>query len=172
MLLLENVLDFATIAHEGQRRKYTDDPYIVHPIAVADLVQRHGGSEAQVAAAMLHDVVEDTHYTLADINANFGHEISTLVEWLTDTSKPEDGNRKIRKGIDRDRLANAPAEAQFVKVADLIDNTRTIVKFDPAFARIYLSEKHDLLTAMTKIHGSSLFFVAQKQIRGLFFKNI
>lgn len=169
MILLKDVLDFATLAHEGQVRKYTNDPYIVHPIAVADLVERHGGSEAQIAAALLHDVVEDTPHTLADINANFGHEIATLVQWLTDTSRPEDGNRTIRKGIDRDRLANAPAEAQFVKVADLIDNTRSIVEYDPSFAKVYLSEKHDLLTAMTKIHGSSLFSVAQKQIRGLFF---
>jgi len=169
MILLKDVLAFATKAHEGQVRKYTNDPYIVHPIAVADLVERHGGSEAQIAAALLHDVVEDTTVTLDIVEATFGTEIADLVYWLTDSSKPEDGNRATRKAIDAKRLSRAPAEAQFVKVADLIDNTRSIVEHDPSFAQVYLSEKHDLLLGMTKIHGSSIFLVAQKQIKGLFF---
>ena len=169
MILLDNVLEFATKAHTGQLRKYTGDDYIVHPVAVADLVERHGGSEAQIAAALLHDVVEDTDTTLNDIKEKFGEEIADLVYWLTDSSKPEDGNRATRKAIDAARLADAPAEAQFVKVADLVDNTRSIVEYDPSFAKVYLVEKQNLLTKMTKIHSSSIFIVAQQQIRGLFF---
>ena len=164
MIDLDEVLAFATEAHTGQLRKYTGDDYIVHPIAVSELVKIHGGSLDQQAAALLHDVVEDTDYTLADINANFGHDIATLVQWLTDTSKPEDGNRAIRKGIDADRLGRAPVEAQFVKVADLIDNTRSIVEFDPSFAKVYLKEKSILLSKMTKVHDSSLFTVAYHQL--------
>ncbi|MCP4870626.1 MAG: HD domain-containing protein, partial [Proteobacteria bacterium] len=98
---LADVLAFATEAHKGQKRKYTGEDYIVHPISVSALVKKHGGSEIQQAGALLHDVVEDTQYTLADINANFGSQVATLVKWLTDTSRPEDGNRKTRKEIDR-----------------------------------------------------------------------
>ena len=152
-------------AHEGQVRKYTGDDYIVHPIAVAEMVERHGGSEDQVCAALLHDVVEDTQYTLADINANFGHEVTTLVQWLTDTSRPEDGNRAVRKEIDRKRLGNAPAEAQFIKLADMIDNSDTIFMFDRGFAPVFKAEMKDLVDEMTKVIGSSLWIEANRVLK-------
>ena len=161
-LLLRDVFQFAVEAHKGQKRKYTGEDYIVHPMAVCRIVERHGGSEDQQAAALLHDVVEDTAYTLADINANFGHDIATLVQWLTDTSKPEDGNRAIRKAIDRKRLAEAPAEAQFVKLADLIDNSKTIFVFDKGFTPMFKAEMALLVKDMTKVVGSSLWEEAQK----------
>ena len=152
-------------AHEGQVRKYTGDDYIVHPIAVAEMVERHGRSEDQVFAALLHDVVEDTMYTLADINANFGHNIATLVQWMTDTSKPSDGNRRIRKGIDAKRLAEAPAEAQFIKLADMIDNADTIFRFDAGFSKQFKKEMAHLVQVMTKVVGSSLWIDAQKVLK-------
>jgi (p)ppGpp synthase/HD superfamily hydrolase len=158
--MLSDVLQFATKAHEGQKRKYTGEDYIVHPMSVAHLVEKHGGSLDMQAAALLHDVVEDTVYTLADINALFGHDIATLVRWLTDTSKPEDGNRAVRKGIDRDRLAQAPAEAQFIKLADMIDNSVTIQIFDKSFAKLFMAEMKQLVDAMHKVAGSSLWIDA------------
>ena len=163
--MLSDVLQFATKAHEGQKRKYTGEDYIVHPISVADMVQRHGGSEIQQAGALLHDVVEDTQYTLADINALFGHDVATLAQWLTDTSKPEDGNRAVRKGIDRARLAQAPAEAQFIKLADMIDNSETIFRFDSGFASVFKAEMKQLVDAMDKVVGSSLWIEAQKVLK-------
>lgn len=163
--LKKNVLEFARVSHEGQVRKYTGEDYIVHPMAVADMVERHGGSEVQVCAALLHDVVEDTQYTLADINANFGHEVTTLVQWLTDTSRPSDGNRRIRKAIDADRLSKAPAEAQFIKLADLIDNSETIFRFDKSFAKQFHKEMTHLVKVMTKVHGSSLWIEAKKVLK-------
>jgi (p)ppGpp synthase/HD superfamily hydrolase len=163
--LKKSVLQFAIKAHEGQVRKYTGEDYIVHPIAVADMVKRHGGSEDQQCAALLHDVVEDTPYTLADINANFGHDIATLVKWLTDTSMLGDGNRRIRKGIEAKRLAEAPAEAQFIKLADLIDNSLTIFRFDPAFTKQFKKEMTHLVKVMTKVVGSSLWIEAKKVLK-------
>ena len=163
--LKKSVLQFAIKAHEGQVRKYTGEDYIVHPIAVAEMVKRHGGSEDQQCAALLHDVVEDTASTLADIDALFGHDIATLVKWLTDTSKASDGNRRIRKGIDAKRLAEAPAEAQFVKLADLIDNSETIFRFDPAFAKQFKKEMTHLVKVMTKVVGSSLWIEAKKVLK-------
>lgn len=164
MLDLDKVLEFATLAHTGQKRKYTYDPYIVHPIAVSETVKKFGGSPAQIAAALLHDTVEDCDVTIEDIKENFGTEVADLVYWLTDTSSPEDGNRAVRKAIDAERLGNAPVEAQFVKLADLIDNTGSIVEHDANFARTYLREKAILLTKMTKVRDSSLFAKAHSQL--------
>jgi|TARA_B110000196_G_C21004173_1_gene594483 (p)ppGpp synthase/HD superfamily hydrolase len=163
--LKKNVLDFAVEAHTGQTRKYTGEDYIVHPMAVADMVERHGGDEVQVCAALLHDVVEDTPVTNDDIRDNFGDDIAIMVQWLTDTSKPSDGNRRIRKGIDAKRLAEAPAEAQFVKLADMIDNASTIFRFDKAFTKQFKKEMAHLVEVMTKVHGSSLHIEATKVLK-------
>ena len=163
--ILQQVFHFAIEAHKGQKRKYTGEDYIVHPMAVARMVSQHGGNEVQQAGALLHDVVEDTVYTLADINANFGDEVATMVKWLTDTSKPEDGNRAIRKAIDRKRLADAPAEAQFVKLADMIDNSLSIFVFDKSFAPKFAEEMALLVKDMTKVVGSSLWLEAQKVLK-------
>jgi len=164
-LRLLDVFHFANTAHEGQKRKYTEEDYIVHPVAVSKLVKEHGGSKVQQAAALLHDVVEDTQYTLADINANFGHEVATLVQWLTDTSRPEDGNRATRKEIDRKRLGNAPAEAQFIKLADMLDNSETIFQFDPSFATVFKREMVQLVDSMSKVVGSSLWIEAKRVLK-------
>jgi len=94
--------------------------------------------------------VEDTGCTYTDIHMAFGADIATLVGWLTDVSKPEDGNRAHRKAMDRENTAAAPAEAQTIKLADLISNSRSIMQHDPAFARTYLEEKRLLLAVMTK----------------------
>jgi len=164
-LRLLDVFHFAHTAHDGQKRKYTGEDYIVHPMAVSKLVKEHGGSKVQQAAALLHDVVEDTQYTLADIHANFGHEVATLVQWLTDTSRPEDGNRATRKEIDRKRLEMAPAEAQFIKLADMLDNSETIFEFDPSFATVFKREMVQLVDSMSKVVGSSLWIEAKRVLK-------
>lgn len=143
---------FALAAHAAvkQKRKYTGDPYIVHPAAVVTIVRSVPHTPAMIAAAWLHDVVEDTGVELDHIGAEFGHEVADLVFWLTDKSRPSDGNREKRKGIDREHSASAPPEAQTIKLADLIDNTSTIDQYDPNFAEVYRKEKELLLGVMTK----------------------
>jgi (p)ppGpp synthase/HD superfamily hydrolase len=152
MTMVERARVFATAAHAavGQVRKYTFEPYIVHPAEVAKIVRDAGGSEAMIAAAWLHDTVEDTDVTIETIRAEFGVEVAELVGWLTDVSRPEHGNRAHRKALDRAHSAAAPAEAQTVKLADLIANTRSIMAHDAAFAKTYLEEKRLLLAVMTK----------------------
>jgi len=152
MTIVERARVFATAAHAavGQVRKYTFEPYIVHPAEVAKIVRDAGGTEAMVAAAWLHDTVEDTGVTIETIRAEFGTEVAELVGWLTDVSRPEHGNRAHRKALDRAHSAAAPAEAQTVKLADLIANTRSIMAHDEAFAKTYLEEKRLLLAVMTK----------------------
>jgi (p)ppGpp synthase/HD superfamily hydrolase len=159
---------YAMAAHAavGQKRKYTFEPYIVHPAEVAKIVAGvPGATPDMVAAAWLHDVVEDTGCTFTDIHMGFGIDIATLVQWLTDVSKPEDGNRAARKAIDRAHSAQAPAEAQTIKLADLISNSRSIVQHDPEFAKVYLEEKRLLLEVMTK-GDPTLMAEARKYIGG------
>lgn len=152
MTMVERARVFATAAHAAvkQVRKYTFEPYIVHPIEVASIVATVPHTDEMLAAAYLHDTVEDTGVTIADIRAEFGEEVAELVGWLTDVSRPEDGNRAVRKAIDREHTAQAPAGAQTVKLADLIANTRSIVKHDVSFAKTYLAEKRLLLEVLTR----------------------
>lgn len=166
MELIEKARIFATAAHAAvaQLRKYTGEPYIVHPAEVAGIVAKAGGTEAMIAAAWLHDVVEDTGVTNEVIRAEFGAEVAELVGWLTDVSRPEQGNRAIRKAIDRAHTAMAPAEAQTVKLADLISNTRSILAQDVAFAKVYLEEKRLLLEVMTK-GDTTLMEEAKRNVR-------
>lgn len=139
---------FATEYHMGQDRKYSEVPYISHPINVMEIVRTVSSDEAMLVAAVLHDVVEDTECTQSDISAKFGETVSELVEWLTDVSVPDDGNRNERKQIDRQHTAAAPADAKTIKLADLIHNTGSIVNCDPDFARIYMKEKALLLDVL------------------------
>ena len=145
-------------------RKYTGEPYIVHPAEVAKIVTDAGGTEAMICAAWLHDTVEDTGVTIETIRAEFGAEVAELVGWLTDVSRPEHGNRAHRKALDRAHSAAAPAEAQTVKLADLIANTRSIIEHDVAFARTYLEEKRLMLEVMTK--GDSILMAEARKYIG------
>ncbi|AZO29395.1 HD domain-containing protein [Mesorhizobium sp. M1B.F.Ca.ET.045.04.1.1] len=148
--LEERALAFATAAHASidQRRKYTNQPYIEHPIAVAEIVRSVPHTPEMIAAAYLHDVVEDTPITLNKILQEFGREVVTLVSWLTDVSLPLDGNRAARKAIDLAHTAKAPSAAKTIKLADLIDNTLTIKQRDPDFWRVYRHEKLRLLDVL------------------------
>lgn len=141
---LENRARAFAAHHHGavdQRRKYTGEPYIAHPGAVADRVRGVAGcTEAMLAAAWLHDVVEDTRATLADVRREFGDEVAALVEMLTDVSRPEDGNRAVRRAIDRAHTARARPEAKTIKLADLIDNLPQVFEHDPQFAEVYAAE--------------------------------
>ncbi len=147
--ILTAAYEFAELAHAGQVRKYTGDPYITHPVSVANTLVLFGITDADtLCAALLHDTVEDTGTSLEDIKLIFGAEVAQLVSELTDISKPSDGNRAKRKAIDREHTARASAKAKTIKLADLIDNTRCIVANDPDFARVYLVEKLALLEVL------------------------
>lgn len=146
---------FAKAAHESidQRRKYTLAPYIVHPAAVAATVAVVTDDEAMIAAAWLHDVVEDTPITIEQVLAEFGSDIAALVSDLTDVAERTDGNRARRLAIDRAHSAEASARAKTVKLADLIDNLTDIVRADRGFARNYVEEKAHLLEVLTEGHA-------------------
>lgn len=148
--LIQRARHFATQAHRriDQRRKYSNQPYEVHLKSVAALVAEICDDAEMVAAAWLHDTVEDTPATLEDIEREFGCGVAALVDQLTDVSRAHDGNRAARKAIDRAHLAQASARAKTVKLADLIDNARDICKHDSRFARVFLQEMAALLDVL------------------------
>lgn len=157
---LQDVLEFADAAHAnvinkdgsiGQERKYTGEPYIVHPMAVAGIVAAVPGATLEmIAACYLHDVVEDTSCDLGEIRNLFGQEVARIVDGLSDMSTPADGNRKARKAAECVRLASFDWAIQTCKLGDLISNTLSITALDPKFSMTYLSEKQKLLEVLTK----------------------
>jgi hypothetical protein len=149
--LVDRARIYATEAHQriNHRRKYNNEPYHVHLSAVARTVASVTDDPNVIAAAWLHDTVEDTQATLEDIESSFGVAVAELVEELTDISKPGDGNRARRKAIDRRHLAQASRRAKTVKLADLIDNCKDITRHDPRFAQVYLDEMDELLDVLS-----------------------
>ena len=143
----EQALEFATKAHGEQQRKFTNEPYIEHPKRVAEIVRTVPHTSEMIAAAYLHDVVEDTPVEIKEIQERFGEKVAKLVEELTDEYMKENYphlNRKARKQKEVERQANISKEAKTIKLADVIDNTPDIVKNDPGFGRKYLMEMEKL----------------------------
>lgn len=140
---------YAERAHGAidHRRKYSGRPYTEHLARVAARVEQATRDPAAVAAAWLHDVVEDTPSTHAEIEREFGPRVAELVHALTDVETAID-HRAARKAVDRARLAAAPALAQTVKLADVMDNAEDIARNDPHFARVYLREMEALLQVL------------------------
>lgn len=156
---------YASKAHKGQVRKYTGVPYISHPLSVYRLLVAFGVLDTTtLCAALLHDVVEDTPVSNDDIKEAFGDDIARIVGELTDVSKPEDGNRAWRKAMDRHHLSKGGWEAQTIKCADMIDNSRSIMEHDRNFAPIYMREKLALLQVLNKT-TSGLWKVASDMVR-------
>ncbi|MFC3041646.1 HD domain-containing protein [Virgibacillus xinjiangensis] len=110
---------FAEKAHRGQKRKNRDIPYVTHPIRVAEQLERNGFPEELVCAAYLHDVAEDTAYTVEDIRVEFGDRVASLVEAHTeDKSK----SWKERKQHTIHTLKFSDKEIKYLIVADKLDN--------------------------------------------------
>lgn len=152
--VLHRAIGSAVLWHNGQDRKYSQIPYIVHPLSVMQIVRSVTDDEDMLVAAVFHDTVEDTPVKIEIIENLYGSRVAELVGWLTDVSTLEDGNRRARKQLDLEHTANAPADAQTIKLADMIDNTRSITHSDPDFARVYMKEKERLLAVLTKGHSS------------------
>ena len=154
---LKKVLQFATDAHQGQKRKYSDEDYISHPIEVAKMVHyRSSGSVTMTAAALLHDVLEDTKVTHSELrlflhkvfSVETAEKVLSLVVELTDVYTHEDFpdmNRKLRKQFEALRLFYASNQAKEIKLADIEHNSESIEKHDPKFAKVFLEEKKQLL---------------------------
>jgi (p)ppGpp synthase/HD superfamily hydrolase len=124
--LVRNALEQARTDHAGQVRNGSGGmPYIEHPMQVAALLDEHGyGDEKVLAAALLHDVVEDSETTLDELREKFGGEVGGLVGAMTDDEEIED--YRERKAEHRERMAAAPVEAMAIYGADKLTNSSTL----------------------------------------------
>lgn len=123
LVLIAEAAAFAIVRHDGQRRRGAADiPYSAHVARVAALTAQAGGTATEVAAAFLHDVVEDTEATQDEIEALFGTDVAALVAALTDDAALADLPTAARKAAQARKIAGAPVEARRIKIADQADN--------------------------------------------------
>jgi guanosine-3',5'-bis(diphosphate) 3'-pyrophosphohydrolase len=158
---LETIKQFADKAHGDQKRKYLPERYIEHPVRVMKLCESVTSELPVLAAALLHDVLEDT-----EINKHYLHDflltvmdtddcdntlqlVIELTEIYTRRDYPQMSRRK-RKSKEAGRISHASAEAQTIKYADIMDNCKNITTQDPDFAPVFLRECKMLLAKMTK----------------------
>jgi (p)ppGpp synthase/HD superfamily hydrolase len=124
LAMLTQAYDLAARAHAGQRRKGIDVPYINHPCAVAAMTAEalgHDDIEA-IAAAVLHDVLEDTEVTEPELAARFGPRVTALVKELTDAPDWLDLPLLDRKARQAEKMARGSIEARVIKIADQLSN--------------------------------------------------
>ena len=166
--LIEDAEAFAAWAHglNDQRRKFSGEPYIVHPIEVAKFVRQYGGNDEMVAAALLHDTVEDCDVTHNDIFIRFGFAVGHIVYQLTDCPKDQIHDRNTRKRLDIERLRHASPEAQTVKLADILSNLSDIDECPTPFVERFVKEKRAMLDVLN--HGDSgLYLLVENRIEFL-----
>lgn len=131
--MIQKAFDFANEAHKGVRRR-SGEPYILHPIAVAKIVVSNIGlGYKSIVAALLHDVVEDTTYTIDDLRSLFGDKVATLVEGLTKIKTVLDNEDKAQqKSMQAENFKrilltlNDDVRVVLIKLADRLHNCRTI----------------------------------------------
>lgn len=171
---LEKIIEFGDKAHGEQRRKYCDDRYMVHPVRVMRTCQKYTDDISVLAAALLHDVLEDTPVTEDEIgdflkallDEKAAEKALQYIIDLTDVYTRQvfpQMNRRARKAKETERLSKIPAESQTVKYADILDNADEIVDHDPDFARVFLSECRVILQHM-KSGDAELKAIAEKTV--------
>ena len=136
--LLKKAIDFATKKHEGQMRK-SGEPYITHPLSVAALLVEWGMDTDTVVAGVLHDTLEDTDTTLAEIEEIFSRDIAFLVDGVTKVSKARSGMRDLNSYLPatKDNLAKLliavgqDVRVIIIKLADRLHNMRTLQFLSP-----------------------------------------
>ena len=130
-LLLDKAIIFAVNAHRGQLRKGSNAPYILHPMEAAAIVAAMTDDEEVIAAAVLHDTVEDTAVTLDEICEQFGKRVAELVAAESENKredKPAASTWKIRKEETIERLKAAPKEVKMLTLGDKLSNIRSICR--------------------------------------------
>lgn len=129
--LLDRAIIFAVKAHAGTERRGKGFPYIVHPMEAVEIVATITPDQELLAAAALHDTVEDTDVTIEQIRAEFGDRIASLVGAETDViidGRSESDSWHDRKRAAIDRLAKASRDAKIVAMGDKLSNIRAIAR--------------------------------------------
>lgn len=159
--ILAKITDFGDQAHGEQLRKYAPDRYMVHPVRVMEKLKSYTDDITILAAALLHDVLEDTPVTRSKmqdfletlLNAQQAKRTAELVVELSDVYVKKNFpnlNRRTRKSKELERLEKTSADSQTIKYSDILDNSLEISDQDPQFARVYLSEASLILKKLDK----------------------
>jgi (p)ppGpp synthase/HD superfamily hydrolase len=122
--LMDRAIQFALLAYGDDKRKGTLIPYITHPYAVGMILAQQGCDEEVIAAGLLHDVVEDTEYTIENIRSQFGDRIADIVQGC---SEDKSKTWKERKSHTIETLPTVSPDIQMVTCADKLHNIRSIV---------------------------------------------
>jgi (p)ppGpp synthase/HD superfamily hydrolase len=157
--LLAAAFDFAHQLHDGQMRA-SGEPYIVHPIAVADLLRDIGAGSSVIAAGFLHDVVEDTQVTPEEIEAQFGAEVRALVEGVTKLGGIHFTNQTEAQAENLRRMFLAMASdirVVLVKLADRLHNMRTLGALKPEKQQRIARETRDIYAPLANRLGIGRF---------------
>lgn len=126
---VEQAIKAATVLHDGQFRKGPIAvPFVSHVLSVALLVREFTDSETTLVAALLHDTLEDSDYTLAELTEDFGEDVATLVSTLTEPSRHDVPDWSERKKIYTEQLKHGPSEAVVIAAADKLHNFRSMVE--------------------------------------------
>ncbi len=181
--LLDRAIEMAVRAHAGTERRGKGYPYIVHPMEAMAIVSTMTADQELLAAAALHDVVEDTDYTVDDIRAEFGDRIATLVESESDSLTPgipEEETWHERKRAAIERLAKASRDAKMVALGDKLSNMRAIardyaVKGDELWNLFHVKERRDhewhyrsLADSLRELEGTAAFTEFEELINQVF----
>ena len=129
--LFDKAAKFAIDAHHGTERRGKAFPYIIHPMEAAEIVATITNDQELLAAAILHDVAEDTEFTEEDIRREFGDRVADLVaseSVYIDESLPEEETWVARKQLSIDRVKTASRDAKIVALADKLSNMRAMAR--------------------------------------------
>ena len=160
MAAIEKAYLFANQAHAGQTRK-SGEPYIVHPISVANILVQLGMDTDSVVAALLHDVVEDTPVTSAEIEANFGSIIAQIIDGLTKLSKMGFKTREEHQAENVRRMliaSNKDIRVLIIKLADRLNNMRTL-------SAMYPQKQRDIARETMEIYAPLAHRLGIRQVK-------
>lgn len=152
--LVRNAFLFADRAHASIEhiRTFSKLPYIVHPIETAEILMKVVGvTPEMIAAGYLHDVVEDTPFTIEQIQQELGDEVAELVSMLTNPARtPEHGSRAVRTQINKNHNAKASPKAKTIRLADVISNLSSLHEAPVKFSQRYVLKTESLLEVLTE----------------------
>lgn len=181
--LLDHAIVFAVKAHAGTERRGKGYPYIVHPMEAMEIVASMTADQELLAAAALHDTVEDTEVTVAQIRAEFGERIASLVADESEempVGVTEEASWHDRKRAAIDRLSKASHDAKLVALGDKLSNMRAIardyaVQGDALWNLFHAKERKDhewhyrgLADALRELEGTSAFQEFERLINQVF----
>ena len=185
--IVDQAIIFASKAHFGQKRKGKEVPYIVHPLEAMAIVASVTSEPELIAAAVLHDVIEDTKYTYEDLRAKFGKRVADLVEAESDEEVEDKDHAKSwkeRKIEGIEKLKNASRDVQIIALGDKLANIRDMwrdyitvgeklwERFHENDPKLHEWRYKELVKALSKLEGIEAYEEFKFRVNNLFNKTL